>query len=112
MDNKSGGQIKIGGTMLILDAMKNIKKVEELNCNTPNGRIKDADTILVDLIDNADFEVTGLAQEIFNIYKESVDKESVEKMFFLFTWIGFDEYLIKCEQEISKEINGTIKPFC
>ena len=42
-----------------------LKEVEELNANTPNGMITDADTILVDLIDKNDFEITGIALLIF-----------------------------------------------
>lgn len=79
-----------------------IKEVEELNNNTPNGQIIDADTILVDLIQENDFEFSGIAQDIFNIWKESKDKKSVEQMFFEFTGMEFDRYLMKCQSEITR----------
>lgn len=79
-----------------------IDEVEKLNSNTPDGQIIDSDTILVDLIENNDFEFSGFSQDIFNIYKESKDKDTVKKMFYEFTGIEFDEYLAKCQKEISR----------
>lgn len=79
-----------------------IKKVEELNNNTPNGRIVDADTILADIVANCDFEFTGFAQDIFHIWKQSKDKKAVEQMFYEFTDMEFEDYLRKCADEISR----------
>ena len=79
-----------------------LNKVEELNANVPDGIVKDADTILVDLIQENDFEFSGIAQDIFNIWKESKDKKSVEQMFFEFTGMEFDRYLMKCQSEITR----------
>ena len=79
-----------------------IKNVEKLNNNTPNGQIVDADTILVDLIQECDYELSGIAQDIFDIWKHSTDKKAVKQMFFEFTGIEFDDYLMKCIKEISR----------
>lgn len=79
-----------------------IKEVEELNDNTSEGQIINADTILIDLVQNADHEFIGFAQDIFNIWKESSDKKAVEQMFCEFTDIEFDRYLIRCKEEITK----------
>ena len=67
-----------------------LKYVEELNTNTPDGQIVDADTILKDIMDEQDFEISGMAQEIFNIYHKSSDKQE------------FDQYLMKCSREITR----------
>lgn len=79
-----------------------IRKVECLNNAVPE--IRDADTILKDILDeqDQDFEITGIAQDIFNIYKKSTDKTSVKEMFFEFTGVDFDEYLNKCIKEITR----------
>lgn len=79
-----------------------IKEVEELNSNILEGKIIDVDTILEDLVQNADHEFTGFAQDIFNIWKESTDKKAVEQMFYEFTDIEFDQYLIRCKEEITR----------
>ena len=79
-----------------------IKEVEELNNNTPDGRIVDGDTILADLIESNDFEFSGMCQDIFNIWKNSTDKNAVEQMFFEFTSVEFIEFLKKCKEEISR----------
>lgn len=78
-----------------------IEEVEKLNANTPNGVIVDSDTILVDLIENCDHEFSGISQDIFNIWKQSSDKKSVEQMFYEFTDMEFVEYLEKCKVEIT-----------
>lgn len=77
--------------------------VEYLHNNTPEGIIRDADTILNDLIQKNDFEFTGIAQDIFNIWKKTKDKKAVEEMFFEFVGIEFKEYLEKCLNEITRE---------
>lgn len=79
-----------------------IKEVEELNNNTPDGRIVDGDTILADLIESNDFELSGMCQDIFNIWKNTTDKEAVEQMFFEFTGVEFVKFLKKCKEEISR----------
>ena len=57
-----------------------LKYVEELNTNTPDGQIVDADTILKDS-----------------------DKQAVKEMFFEFTGMEFDQYLMKCSREITRK---------
>ena len=83
-----------------------LSEVENLNDNTPNGLIKDADTILADIMENAydeGFEISGFAKDIFNIYKESTDKDAVTAMFFHFTGVEFEDFLKKCQNEITRE---------
>ena len=79
-----------------------IEEVETLHNSTPDGVIHDADTILVDLIEQCDHEFTGFAQDIFNIWKNSTDKKAVEQMFYEFTDMEFDRYLMKCQKEITR----------
>ena len=64
-----------------MSCLKMIEKVRQLNKDTPDGYICDADTLLCDVIQNADldFEITGLAEDLFNIYQKSRDKQAVKE---------------------------------
>lgn len=63
----------------------------------------DEDTILVDAIEACDFEFSGIAEDIFNIYEKSTDKKSLERLFFEFTDMEFSDYLEKCIKRIDKD---------
>lgn len=76
-----------------------LSQVEKLHNNTPDGVIIDADTILADLVQNND---EWFAQDIFNIWETSKDKQSVEQMFFEFTGVEFNKYLRRCIDGISR----------
>ncbi len=95
-------QTKPSNTESLLD------KVIELHNSTPDGQIQDADTILSDIFDElkdecADGDLTGFSDELFGIWKNSKDKESVEKMFELFTGVSFENYLLRCQEEITRK---------
>jgi len=79
-----------------------LKEVEALNNNTPDGYVTDADTILADVIGSSDFEVTGIAQDVFNIWKNTSDRNAVEQLFYTLTDMEFVEYLEKCKREITR----------
>lgn len=79
-----------------------IERVENLNDNTPDGIVVDADTILVDLINECYYEFSGFAQDIFNIWKNSNDKPAVAQMFYEFTGVEFEDYLETCLGQISR----------
>lgn len=80
--------------------LQEIERIESLEKSLKDGMIYDADTVLADLVGMCEFEVSGISKELFDIYKNSSDKESIEKLFELFTDTGFKEYLNICEKEI------------
>lgn len=84
------------------DIKQMIIEVENLNNNTPNGLIKDADTILGDILSECDYDITGIAQCIFNLWKTSYDQRAVEQMFYLFTDMELADFLEKCKKEITQ----------
>lgn len=75
---------------------------------TPEGCIIDSDTILADLLEKCNYQETGLAHEIFDIYKSSADKEAVKKLFYAFTDMEFDSYLGTCIKMITRRKNTRI----
>lgn len=80
-----------------------IESIKELAKNTPEGGIIDPDTLLADILDEADHEVSGLAQEIFKIFEKSTDKEAVKALFYTFTGVEFDNFLKRCIKRTSRK---------
>lgn len=79
-----------------------LKEVEKLNNNTPNGAIHDADTILADIMCDCDWEISGLATDIFETYKNAHDKQAVKDVFYTLTGKEFNEFLKICTEHITK----------
>lgn len=85
--------------MIAIDCTKVGEKAQQvLNLleNTPDGVIIDADTILADLLEKANFEETGMAAELLGIWARSNDKANVEQLFLLLTDCNFEDYLDLC----------------
>lgn len=85
--------------------MKTKKKaniVLKLLKDTPDGTIRDADTILADLMENADFCQSGTAAEVIRIYKQSKDKKTVKCLFEFFTDTSFDSWLDQCVKQTTR----------
>lgn len=81
-----------------------VEKLEaELERNAPDGPYADADTILADLTDDCDMQFAGVAQDIFNIWKRSRDKDAVEQMFYEFTDMEFMDYLKLCRDTMAEK---------
>jgi hypothetical protein len=68
-------------------------KVLHMQSAMPNGTIRDANTVLQDVLDKTEPEITGLAAEIITLYLESSDKKSMSAMFEAMTGCSFEEYL-------------------
>lgn len=58
--------------------------------------IQDADTVLADILEEADFEITGIAADLLKIHQNSKDRESVETCFEVLTGWTIPDYLKKC----------------
>lgn len=66
---------------------------------------RDPNTILADLMDDQDFEVSGTAVELFMIYIEAEnDRETFNHMFSFFTGKEFKDYLKECKEVLEHEI--------
>lgn len=76
------------------------QKYDEVSLhNNMCGTICDGDTILKDIMDEADFEVSGIFEDIYNLFKKTTDPESMAQLFFEFTDIDFEDYLQRCINE-------------
>lgn len=92
------GCYKNGELQFLDETEQAIQTVEYMAEHLPNGLIRDADTVLVDILKEANFEFSGFAQDIFNIWRKSSDRKSVEQMFFEITDCEFMDYLKKCQK--------------
>lgn len=87
------------------DIVTNVRLAKALSEGTPNGYIVDADTILHDIMSEADFEISGISSELFSTFLEASEegKEIVKKMFYLFTDLDFEEYVKMCIEKTTKK---------
>lgn len=91
------GCYKNGELQIMDETEQAIQTVEDMAEHLPNGLIRDADTVLADIMQEANFEISGLAKDIFNIWRKSSDRKSLEKMFFDLTAYDFLSFLEKCQ---------------
>ena len=79
-----------------------VNEAEILYNNTPDSQIIDADTILADILEDSEKEVTGLALEVFGIWKNSKDRKTVEELFYSLTGVEFVDYIALCVENTTK----------
>ena len=112
--NSETGELISSGITLDTKLKNDIEKFEQKNNLNMIKKIRqskekvefdgiDKDTILVHAIEACDFEFSGIAEDIFNIYEKSTDKKSLERLFFEFTDMEFSDYLEKCIKRIDKD---------
>lgn len=77
----------------VLKIARMANEVLDLMSKTPNGVIVDGDTILADIMKEADFEVSGTTEELVAIWKSSTDKETFHRLFMLLTGVDFEDFL-------------------
>ena len=70
--------------------------------------IQDADTVLADILEEADFEITGIAADLLKIHQNSKDRESVETCFEVLTGWTIPDYLKKCIATILEQKNKAV----
>ena len=94
--------------MTIEERIKKVKELHnEVNATVFGTAFHDADTILVDLQEEGlDIDATGVANEIFDIYKKTSDKKAFLDLFESLVGTSFASYLRKCETGIKTIKNG------
>ena len=69
------------------------EQVLDLSTKQPDGMIHDADTILADIMEAADFQVSGISDDILKLYLEVENKDDFESLFYLITDEKFEDYM-------------------
>lgn len=86
---------------------KQVDRVVELSNKLPeDSSIQDCDTILADILDEADHEITGIGTDVLDLYTKSSDKERISQLFEVLTGTEFSDYLNKCERIINDQLNN------
>ena len=66
---------------------------------------KVADSVLWKIIMNLDTDDYAIANKLFEVYQETTDKSSFEKMFQIIFGVSFSEYLEKCAEATQNSDN-------
>ena len=81
-----------------MDLTKLAEEVMDLSTKQPDGVIHDADTILADIMEAADFQVSGISDDILKLYLEVENKDDFESLFYLMADEKFEDYLVKIKK--------------
>ena len=76
----------------------------DLSTKQPDGMIHDADTILADIMEAADFQVSGISDDILKLYLDVENKDDFESLFYLMTDEKFENYLLKSKKIMEQNI--------
>lgn len=80
------------------------EQVLDLSTKQPDGMIHDADTILADIMEAADFQVSGISDDILKLYLDVENKDDFESLFYLMTDEKFENYLLKSKKIMEQNI--------
>lgn len=83
-----------------------VEKAVKLHNDVPDGGIIDMDTILADYMDSADFQVSGISEDMVKIWKDSCDRSAVEATFELFTEHTFRTWLEESIRKTTRRPNA------
>lgn len=87
------------------EAIEHIDFMEKIDGLESVG-VTDADTVLADMVERADFEQTGVASEIFNLYTEAdgAGREVIGSMFESLIGESFDTFLSEATKACEKTL--------
>lgn len=91
------------------EAIEHIENLMDKIDGLDSVAVTDADTVLADMMEQTDFEQTGVASEIFDLYTEAdgAGREIVGTMFESLIGESFDTFL----SEAAKACEKTLEPF-
>ena len=73
----------------------------------PNGvAFQDADTILQDIFDEMEPEVTGVAKELITVYLNATNRKDIEKAFLIMTGVTWNSFIDKAYTAMSEAITA------
>lgn len=88
-----------------MDLTKLAEEVMDLSTKQPDGVIHDADTILADIMEAADFQVSGISDDILKLYLEVENKDDFESLFYLMADEKFEDYLVKSKKIMEENVS-------
>lgn len=90
------------------DAIEHIDDLMDKIDSLESVGVTDADTVLADMVERADFEQTGVAAEIFNLYTEAdvAGREIIGSMFESLIGRSFDTFLSEATKACEKSLKS------
>lgn len=88
------------------EAIEHIDNLMDKIDGLESAGVTDADTVLADMVERADFEQTGVAAEIFNLYTEAdgAGREVIGSMFESLIGESFDTFLSEATKACEKTL--------
>lgn len=88
------------------EAIEHIENLMDKIDDLESAGVTDADTALADMVERADFEQTGVAAEIFNLYTEAdgAGREIIGSMFESLIGESFDTFLFEATKACEKTL--------
>lgn len=78
---------------IINEKIKKLRDIQKEYNESVHSHLRDADTLLYDAVENADFEISGIANEALEIWEKTNDKKAVDRIFYLFTDMYITNFL-------------------
>lgn len=77
----------------VLPKMESVSGLNRRAAQVTNIPVRDADTVLADILEHIDAQISGQAEELFDLFRQAKDKNSFMNLFQALTGVSFEKFL-------------------